>query len=79
MKLPKVWATTLCVIVPLLKQKFGSYFKTYIILRSIDPHNNLKKYIVEVCFLHLYLLCYRCKEQIFGLSGRRRGWDDLRE
>ena len=22
---------------------------------------------------------YRCKEQTFGLCGRRRGWDDLRE
>ena len=22
---------------------------------------------------------HRCKEQTFGLSGRRRGWDDLRE
>ena len=22
---------------------------------------------------------HRCKEQIFGLCGRRRGWDDLRE
>ena len=22
---------------------------------------------------------HRCKEQIFGLSGRRRGWDDLKE
>ena len=22
---------------------------------------------------------HRCKEQIFGLSGRRQGWDDLRE
>ena len=21
----------------------------------------------------------RCKEQTFGLHGRRRGWDDLRE
>ena len=22
---------------------------------------------------------HRCKEQTFGLCGRRRGWDDLRE
>ena len=22
---------------------------------------------------------HRCKEQTFGLSGRRQGWDDLRE
>ena len=22
---------------------------------------------------------YRCKEQTFGLSGSRQGWDDLRE
>jgi len=22
---------------------------------------------------------HRCKEQSFGLSGRRQGWDDLRE
>ena len=22
---------------------------------------------------------YRCIEQIFGLCGRRQGWDDLRE
>ena len=22
---------------------------------------------------------HRCKEQAFGLSGKRRGWDDLRE
>ena len=22
---------------------------------------------------------HRCKEQTFGLSGGRRGWDDLRE
>jgi len=22
---------------------------------------------------------HRCKEQIVGLCGRRRGWDDLRE
>ena len=22
---------------------------------------------------------HRCKEQSFGLCGRRRGWDDLRE
>ena len=22
---------------------------------------------------------HRCKEQTFGLYGRRRGWDDLRE
>ena len=22
---------------------------------------------------------HRCTEQIFGLGGRRRGWDDLRE
>ena len=29
---------------------------------------NIKKYGV-----------YRCKEQTFGLSGRRRRWDDLRE
>ena len=79
-----VWNCLKCgqqhyVIVPLLKQKFGSYFKTYIILRYTYPHNNLKKYILKVCSLHLYLLCYRCKEQTIGLSGRRRGWDDLRE
>ena len=22
---------------------------------------------------------HRCKEQTFGLCGRRRGWDDMRE
>ena len=22
---------------------------------------------------------HRCKEQTFGLGGRKRGWDDLRE
>ena len=22
---------------------------------------------------------HRCKEQTFGLCGKRRGWDDLRE
>ena len=22
---------------------------------------------------------HRCKEQTFGLGGRRQGWDDLRE
>ena len=22
---------------------------------------------------------HRCKEQIFGLCGRRRGWDDVKE
>ena len=30
-------------------------------------------------FSFFFLTFYLCKEQTFGLCGRRRGWDDLRE
>ena len=37
---------------------------------------------VEMVMMTLYVRQqkrHRCKEQIFGLCGRGRGWDDLRE
>lgn len=47
-KLPEVWGTVQCVMVTLLKQKHGSYFKaynvfTYVVIKS-DSQNNLVHY-----------------------------------
>ena len=45
---------------------------------------NTNAYIwkLEMVMMTLYMRQqkrHRCKEQTFGLCGRRRGWDDLRE
>ena len=51
------------------------------IIQSEMSHKEDKYHLL----MHIMILCtgqqrrHGCKEQIFGLSGRGRGWDDLRE
>ena len=46
---------------------------------SVIMHNvELRKMVMMTLYVR-YQKRHRCKEQTFGLCGRGRGWDDLRE
>ena len=61
---------------------------------QIVMHRKLLDDLLEISYIHIYMKSrkivmmilhvgqqrtHRHKEQTFGHSGRRRGWDDLRE
>ena len=72
---------------PIIQSEVGQKEKhQYSILTHTHTHTHTHTYIymefTKMVMMTLYAReqkRHRCKEQTFGLCGRRQGWDDLRE